>query len=260
MKEFLEKRWWQGIGGIAGITAIVIGLLQWRDILHISGIAVSIALNIIFAIVLVVLIVWGINWKRKYKDATSRIEEMQRETEKPFERKRVLLPDSTNISRLNIDNALLNELYGQASGHAVNKYHDAKLNALVILVHPYNPTLGVSIMFYFYSEWANRVCRFHISETQDMHELLPGYPAGGSDKATFDELPWLRDQNWPHFLKKSCERVGPLSPNPWTDYMLSAYAFRALHWGITFEDGVTGKRSRFEWDGIGEPIPCEGDG
>jgi len=273
MKEFLEKKWWAGVGVIVAITLFVLGILERRDILHISGIAVSIALNIIFVIVLVVLIVWGIKWKRKYEAATRRIEEMQgaatevmkglevlkkdiEAEKKAIERKMVLLPDETNISRLKIDNALLSELYGQACGRAVDKYHDAKLNGLSIVVHPYTPSGDkVAILFDFYSKWANRVCRFYISETEDMHELLPDHPAEESDKATFDELPWVKAQNWAQFLKKSCEKVGPLSPNPWTNYMLSADAHRKLQWWISFEDGVTGKRSNFDWDGIGEPIP-----
>jgi hypothetical protein len=269
-REFLEKRWWQGIGGITGIAALVLVVLQFLGIVHISGIAVSIALNIIFATVLVVLIVWGTKWKRKYQRVSSWLEEtkgflekqderikaLQETLKEVKERKRVFLPDPNNVSKLNIDNALLSELYGQAYGRAVNKYHDAKLSGLAILVHPYD-RLGdrVAIHFNFYSQWASRVCTFMIGEMGDMVESLPDRPAHMFEKATFDELPWIQDQNWPQFLKKSCEKAGSLPSVPQTEYMLSADTYGKFRWGLSFKDGVTGKTSDFDWDGVGEPIP-----
>jgi hypothetical protein len=267
-REFLEKRWWQGIGGIAGIAALVFVVLQFLGIVHISGIAVSIALNIIFATVLVVLIVWGTKWKRKYQRVSSRLEETKGLVEKQMEgikgleetlkeakkRKRVLLPDPNNISRLNVDNDLLNELYGQAYGGAVSKYHDAKLSGFAILVYPYSDD-RVSIHFEFHSQWAGRKCTFMIGEIGDMKESLPNEPV--EREATFDELPWIQNPNWPQFLKKSCEKVGPLPSAPQTNYILSADAYRERQWRLLSKDGVTGKMSDFDWDGIGEPIPWE---
>ena len=243
LKEFLEKRWWQGVGGIAGLIAIVIGILQWRGIVNISWLAVSIAVNIILAIALTVVAIRARKWKRR--------------GEQLKKRKRDLLPDSNCIWELNIDNVLLNELYGQAYGLAVNKYHDAKLSHLAILVYPYLDD-RVSIQFSFYSKWADRVSTFVISEIGDIYELLPDKPAAAKfERTTFDELPWNREQNWMQFLKKSCEKVGPLSPDSWTHYMLLALSGAGHHWSMSFKDGVTGKESWLNWDGKGDPVPRE---
>jgi len=260
-REFLEKRWWQGIGGIAGIIAIVIGILKWQGI-GISGLAVSITLNIIFVAALVIIAIWATKWKRKCEVASSRLGELQRLVGETIEAikaqkkvtglKRVLLPDPNNISKLNVDNDLLNELYGQAYSRAVSKYHDAKLSGFAILVDPYSDD-RVSIHFDFHSQWAGRECTFMIGEIGDMQESLPNEPV--EREATFDELPWIQEPNWLQFLKKSCERAGPLSPARWSGYILSADAGRDPQWWIYFSDGVTGKKSRFDWDGIGEPIP-----
>lgn len=260
LKEFLEKRWWQGVGGIAGLVALVLVILQFLGIVHISGLAVSITVNIILAIALALVSIRAIRWKRRGEHLSSRLEEIAGLAERQKEakkRKRVLLPDPNCIWKLNIDNVLLNESYGQAYGHAVNKYHDAKLSCLAILVHPYADD-RVSIHFSFYSKWADRVSSFGISEVGDIHEFLPDKPAASNfERTTFDELPWNREQNWLQFLKKSCEKVGPLSPDRWTNYTLSAYPHAESPWLMHFEDGVTGKEIWLDWDGKGDPMPRE---
>ena len=260
-KEFLEKRWWQGVGGIAGLVALVVlAVLQFRGIVHISGLAVSIAVNIILAIALALVAVRATRWKRKYERVSSRLEEIEGLVEKQKEarkRKRVLLPDPNYIGRLNIDNTLLTELYGQAQGRAITKFHDAKLRDVAILVSPYQEGEDrVSLHFGFYSQWADRGCTYIVSEMSDIRESHPD-KLEKWERATFDELPWLKDPNWPQFLKKSCEKVEPLSPAYWTNYQISAMVWRKPPWSVTFEDGLTGKESSFLWDGKGEPIPVE---
>lgn len=261
-KEFLEKRWWQGVGGIAGLVALVVlAVLQFRGIVHISGLAVSIAVNIILAIALALVAVRATRWKRKYERVSGKLEEIKglveeqreamEEQREAMRRKRVFLPDPNNVSKLNIDNDLLNELYGQAYSRAVSKYHDAKLSSLTILVYPYKDD-RVSIHFNFYSQWAGRQCTLMIGEIGDMRESLPNKPTEG--EATFEELPWVRDPNWPQFLKKSCEKVGPLPPAPGSDCFLLAEAGGNFRWRVAFEDGVTGKVFWLRWDGKGEPI------
>lgn len=252
MREFLEKRWWQGVGGIAGIIALVLVMLQFLGIVNISGLAVSIALNIILAIALASIAIWATKWKHKYEDTSSRLEKITGLMKKP-ERQRILLPDPNYIWKLNIDNTLLTELYGQGHGLAITKFHDAKLSGLDIIVYPYRED-RVSIMFSFYSQWGNRECTYIISETRDIKESLPSEPA--EFKATFRELPWLQHPNWPQFLRKSCEKVGPLPQADWTIYHLSIYAQASQEalWDVSFEDGVTGKKFNFSWDGKGEPI------
>jgi len=251
MKEFLEKRWWQGIGGIAGVMALVLVILQFRGIVHISALTVSIAVNIILAIALALVAVRAISWKHKYEAASNRLKE-KKET---LKRQRVLLPDPNNVGQLNIDNAFLNERYGQAYARAVNKYHDAKLSSFAISVNPHWDD-KVSLHFDFYSQWARRECTFIISEIGDMRESLPDRPKVAG--ATFDELPWIRDPSWPQTFKKSCEKVGPLSPARWTNYMFWAKAGEGSPWTISFEDGVTGEESYLHWGGEGKPIErCE---
>jgi hypothetical protein len=257
LKEFLEKRWWQGVGGIAALIAIVIAILQWQGIVSISWLAVSIMVNIMLAVALAVVAVLARRWKRRGEQLSSRIGEIEGLVERQKEarkRKRVLLPDPNCTWKLSVDNALLNELYGQAYGLAVNKYHDAKLSGLGILVSPYRHD-RVSILFDFYSRWARRECTFFISEILDMTESVPSKPKAAG--ATFEELPWIRDPNWQQFLKKSCEKAGPLSPAFNTGYILSADAGEGPQWWISFTDGVTGKECRFDWDGKGEPMPWE---
>jgi hypothetical protein len=278
MKEFLEKRWWQGVGGIAGILALVFVVLQFLGIVSVLGL--SIALNIIFVGALVVLAIYAIKWKRKSEEVGSRLKETQETLRKTQEfldkvqellddteeilrrvapeRARVLLPDANDISKLSIDNTLLSQLYGEAYGRAVAKYHDAKLRALAILAYPYAPLDRVSIHFDFYSRWADRLCTYFLGEVGDMVESEPDKPAQfGLERMIFDELPWLAAPDWPQFLKKSCEKVGPLSPARWTTYQLWARAGPEPQWGISFGDGITGKEFDFSWDGKGDPMAKE---
>ncbi len=258
MKEFLEKRWWQGVGGIAGIIALVFVVLQFLGIVNISGLGVSIALNIMLAIALALIGIWATRWKRKYENASSRLEKSEgllMKWMKKSERQRVLLPDKDEMWRLNIDNALLTQLYGQAHGLATTRFHDAKLCGLDIIVYPYDPLDRVSIMFSFYSRWADRKCTYILGETRDMTESQPSKPAKcEEDRVTFHELPWVKDLDWSQFIRKSCEKVGPLSPARWTGYHISTAAWLELQWSISFKGGVTGKESDFSWDGKGEPI------
>jgi len=261
-REFLEKRWWQGIGGIAGIAALVLVVLQFLGIVHISGIAVSIAVNIILAITLALVATRATKWKRKYEHVSSELEkikglvERQKEASKP---KRVLLPNSSSIWKLSLDNVLLNELYGQAYGRAASRYHDAKLCGFTILVFPHGGD-KVSILFHFCSQWAGRECTFIISEIGDMEENLPNKPIE-LGATFFGELPWIQCPNWPEFLRLSCEKAHPLSPARWSNYMLLVTVKEGkLRWSISFEDGVTGETSWFRWDGKSEPIPREEHG
>lgn len=254
-REFLEKRWWQGVGGIAGIAALVLVVLQLRGIVHISGLTVSIALNIMLAIALALVAVRASRWKRKYERVSSRLERLEGLAERQKEarkQKRVFLPDPSSIWKLNIDNVLLNELYGQAYSRAVSRYHDAKLSGFAILVYPYSGD-RVSIHFEFCSQWAGRQCTLMISEIGAMEESFPHGPIELG--ATFDELPWIQCPSWPEFLRLSCEKARPLPPADWSGYVLAVEG--KFRWSISFEDGVTGEESWLYWDGKGEPIPRE---
>jgi hypothetical protein len=91
-----------------------------------------------------------------------------------------------------------------------------------------------------------------------MIEITPSRPAKYDiDRQTFDTLPWLLSPDWLQFVKKSCEKVGPLSEVFGSRYHISTSAFQKPKWDISFTDGVTGKEFEFSWDGKGEPIPEE---
>ena len=228
IKEFFEKRWWLGVGALVAIALLVVAVLQFVD-------------------------------TEKPEETVTPIPEPQEETvELVPERQRVFLPNENEIWRLNIDNSLLTELYGEAHGLAITKFQDAKLARMGIVVQPYDKFSRVGIIFTFYSQWADRICKYLESETSDMAEFKPSKPATSEyDRITFDELPWLRDPEWPQFLRKASEKAGPLSPDERTYYVLAACAAFDPQWSISFYDGVTGNEFRFDWDGKGDPIPKE---
>ena len=259
LKEFFEKRWWTGVGAAAGIAAIVLSILQYRGI-DISLIHISIAANIVLGIALAIIARQARKWKRKYEDANSRLEKIMAMLEKRAQgskRKGFFLPDINAIWKLNIDNALLTQLHGQALGLAVTKFQDAKLCDFDIIVNPYQND-RVSILFRFYCGLADRACIFIIGEQGDWHESLPSEPVIDElHRITFNELPWLSAPDWLQFLRKSCEKVGPLSPATWTQYHMATRAYMNEKWSISFKDGVTGAESNFSWDGKGEPTQEE---
>lgn len=261
MKEFLEKRWWGGVGVIIALILGVPALIQFWGKVNISWLAVTIALNIILVITLALVAIWITKLKRKYEDANNRLEKSKgllMELMKKSERQRILLSDPNHIWKLNVDNDVLTKLYGEAHGQATTKFHDAKLADLDIIVNPYKSGDRVGILFSFYSRWADRKCTFIVGETVDVHESVPSEPAkDDNDRVTFEELPWLKNLNWPQFIRKSCEKAEPLSPSDGSIYHVSTRAWQEPPWDISFRDGITGKEFRFSWDGKGDPIPWD---
>jgi len=82
------------------------------------------------------------------KTETSQIGEQHMETETQS----ILQPEDADITRIGIDNKLLNQLYEQALGQAITKYHDAELSGFNLVVYPYMTVLArVNIYFYFTS-------------------------------------------------------------------------------------------------------------
>lgn len=261
MKEFLEKRWW---GGVSVIIALLLGipaLIQYFGEVNISWLAVTIALNAILAIALILVAVWNARLKHKYENISGRLEEIKEFVEKQMKtmkQQRVLLSDPDYIWKLNIDNTLLTQLHGQAHGLAMIEFEDAKLSRLGIIVNPYQAHDRVSILFTFYSKWADRVCTCIVTEVRNMNKSVPSHPATDElDRVTFDEPPWLRDPNWPQFVRKACEKAGPLSRADWTGYHVSAMAWNEPPWDISIKDGATGREVDFSWDGKGDPIPIK---
>ena len=227
MKEFLEKRWWMGVAAIAAIIMLVFAGLQLVP-------------------------------TEKREDIVTPLPEREEAVELVPERQRIFLPNKNEIWRLNIDNSLLTELYGKAHGLAIAAFQDAKLARMSIVVHPHRKGHRVGIFFIFYSQWADRICTYCEFESSDMREVTPSEPARNEhDRITFDELPWLRDPEWPQFLRKASEKASPLSPVERTYYVLSASAAYHPQWSIAFYDGVSGNEFAFDWEGEGDPIPWD---
>jgi len=268
MKNFLEKRWWGGVGVIVTLILGVPALIQLIGKAQVSWLAVTITLSIVLAIVIILLTIWNMKLQGKYKDVNTRVQNIrellkQQHGHEQEDKKNtmILLPDPNYIWKLNIDNTLLTQLCGQAHGLALDKFSDAKLHDMSIQVNPYNDNDRVTVYFEFYSKWADRRIAFYFNERGNMEELR-SYPAEiEADRLVFNEMPWLRDPDWPDFLRKSCEKVDPLSHDLFTSYHLSTQVqfppLYELPWTILFEDGVTGKTYRLEWDGKGEPITEE---
>jgi hypothetical protein len=161
--------------------------------------------------------------------------------------------DITNIS---IDNALLTSLYGQSIGLALVKYDDAKLQSFSFVYHPYPYPSNYSIFFNFYSAWADRICEYssYNGGTVQISELWPDVQANNDlERVTFEELPWLQNPDWLRFLRKSSQKVGPLSPLGTTYYVVATEAYEK-RWSVTFYDGASGNNYRFTWNGEGDPI------
>lgn len=239
IKEFLEKRWWVGVAAIVAIALLVVAVLPFVCAEKPEGTVTPIP--------------------EPQEETVTPAPEPQEETvELVPERQRVFLPNKNEIWRLNVDNSLLTELYGEAHGLAITKFQDAKLARMSIVVHPYWTGSRVGIIFTFYSQWADRICKYRESEASDMAELKPSKPAEYEyERITFDEQPWLRDPEWPQFVRKAYEKAGPLTPDEQTYYILSAFAAFDPQWSIGFYDGFTGNKFEFDWDGKGDPIPWD---
>lgn len=164
----------------------------------------------------------------------------------------ILLPDKVEMTKLDISNDFLTREYMQALSQATVKYHDAKLNSFSILVYPFSETgSGVNIFFDFYSQWADKMCKFIFQD--DTGQTTP---RSRDEPADFDfqrtiitELPWDANPHWLQFLDRVYEKIKPLHQDPNTSYHISASADRLHPWAARFEDGVTGKKYRFKWDG-----------
>ena len=258
MKKFFEKLGWQGTGRIVGV--IVLALIVWQlwDAVGISWLAVSIALNVILVIILALVALRIKSWKRKYENTRARLEMTKETLAQNIEAQRFGPQDQNYIWKLDIDNALLTKLYGQAYSLAITEFHDVKLNGISIMVNPYQATDRTSILFRFYSRLADKERTYILCETGDMAEPPPSEPAKQEEsRVTFDELPWVKYPDWSQFIRKSLEKVVPLSPTGETFYHIYTFAHLEPQWSICFKDGVTGEESIFSWDGRGDPISQE---
>jgi len=165
--------------------------------------------------------------------------------------KSALLPDSTHITKLSIDESLLDEIYEQAQRKAISIYHDTQLSEFTIQVFPFMD-IKVSIYLEFYSKWANKTCMFTYSDSspQVKHSPPDKRPKFGSDRL-FTALPWKESPQWAQFLEMAYAKIGPFATALGTHYHLYASPNRNTHWHLSFNDEFSGTEYNFEWNGKG---------
>lgn len=168
--------------------------------------------------------------------------------------KSALLPESVNITELNIDASLLDSIYEQAHRKAIDIYHDAQLSGFCIQSYPFAKA-GAKVIIYltFYSKWADRLCVFRRSDVSPQVEHAPPdkRPKFESEREVFTTLPWKKSPQWMQFLKRVYAKIGPFAPALGTNYHLYAHPSRKIYWHVDFDDNFSGNEYHFEWNGRG---------
>jgi hypothetical protein len=188
--------------------------------------------------------------KRRVKNGKSETV-LLREKETP---KNSLLPDSAKITKLGIENDLLDRVYEQARHQAIELYHDAELSGFNIQIFPYREAGNkANIYFNFYSKWADRICQFqHTEQSSIVRHTLPDKRAKyDSDRKVFTALPWKESPHWMQVPDRVYAKIGPLAPTTETAYYLFAYPPPKNNWLIIFDDAFSGNEYSFEWNGKG---------
>lgn len=176
---------------------------------------------------------------------------VNRVVEEKESKKSILLSDGQNITKLNINDNLLDQIYGQAFNQAIQSCHDAKLSTFSVQVFPFRK-LGerVTIYYYFYSKSANKILKFRYSEqVPEVEHIVPDkFAKGDLDRSFFENLPWKEATQWADFLVRAYNKIAMLSTVPQSSYHLSAYAFAKPNWRASFEDGFNGNERSFVWN------------
>jgi hypothetical protein len=163
-----------------------------------------------------------------------------------------LLPDNTQITNVNMDNSLFDEIYERAQREAIGIYHDAQLSYFTIQVYPYQKLNNIYLTFY--SKWADKTCNF-VSDNcnrQARHSPPDKRPVVNSEERGFTTLPWKKSPQWQKFIERAYAKIEPLTPARNTGYHLSAYiSHDGLVWRLNFEDGFSGREHAFKWNGKG---------
>jgi HEPN domain-containing protein len=160
--------------------------------------------------------------------------------------------DGDQITKLDIDDDLLDHFYEQARLEATKAYDDACLSYFGILAHPYGkPHPTVSIFMYFFSKWGDRICSFQYDVlTQTLIRNLPDKRSKlNLFKGEFADLPWKTSPQWRQFLSRAYDKIKPLSPARETYYSLWLHPTPEAKWNLVFEDGLNGNEYSFEWNG-----------
>ncbi len=155
---------------------------------------------------------------------------------------------------LNINDALLDKLYEEAYNLAVLEIQDPKLSEFDIDVFPYSPSSKVKITYCFYSQLADRELDYVFYDNLRM--ILERDISGVSivNRVTFDTHPWKTADGWELCIKKACKRIGPLTPDSHTGYLVWVVNQPKLTWHININDSVNWHWTLFEWNGQGDPV------
>lgn len=173
----------------------------------------------------------------------------ERETQKI-----VLLPESAEITELNISNDLLDQIYGKAHSQVISKYNDAQLSDFSIQVWPFNAVSAiVNIYMRFYSKFADKSCLFVFSDEEpQVKHAPPDRPVTSDyDRGVFTTLPWNKSPLWLQFLKRVYAKVGPFARASGTVYHLFALPRQkgGVLWTLNFDDHFSGRQYSSEWNG-----------
>jgi hypothetical protein len=224
---YLGKKWWQGVAGLVGIVLVILT---------------------------VVVILQSTDCGKQPELPQPPPSEEQLQTSQPSSSEEQ--PELISITDMGIDNALLDRLYSQAIAFAMDDYDDAELSNLSISIYPHQRYLNkCTIYFDFYSKWADRVCCYASDgETIEPCPLGADLSADSDfERVTFKELPWVQNPDWPRFVEKSSQKVGPLSVADMTHCLIWTSAY-INGWVARFFDGKSGKSYSFTWDGKDDPI------
>jgi len=162
-----------------------------------------------------------------------------------------LLPDATDIVGLKIDNNFIDQMYNEARSEAIGIFNDVQLSSFSIQVFPFQHPPMVNIYFDFYSKWADKICSFqYIGSESPYLRLIKPYktPIIDNHREVFSNLPWKNTALLLLALRKSYDKIKPLTSTEETCYNLFAYAQPTVYWRFIFEDGFNGNRYRFSWD------------
>jgi hypothetical protein len=215
MKKFFSKRWWLAI-----------------------SIIIALAIGLVYGIPAIINM-----WQTEQKPTTSDNTTVN-----------TLTVDEKDFWKLNLNDALLNKLYEEAHNVAILDIPDAKLSEFDIDVFPYSPISKVRITYCFYSNSADRERDYVFSDKLkiSLERDISGIEI--VNRVTFESFPWITTQEWMSSIRKACEKIGSLTPDYATGYLVWVVNWPKLTWHININDSVNWHWTLFNWYGQGDPV------